>query len=292
VSRRLALIANPAASAGRALDVLAEARAELERLGAEFRVVETTSADHARDEASRAAGDGETVAALGGDGLVGTLAGVLCGSDAALAIVPGGRGNDFARVLGIPFEASAAARLACEGSERLVDVAEVDGKSYVGIASCGFDSEVNRLANEAKVVRGNLVYLYATVRAISVWRHATFEVTVDGQPHTVTGYSVSVGNSKAFGGGMYAFPHAELDDGKLDVMLVSDRWSKLHYLRGVAKAFKGRHVTEPELRFLRGETIEIRSDRPFTVYADGDPIADLPVTVRVAKQVLRVVVPG
>lgn len=290
MSRRLAVIVNPTAGGGRSLDALAGVRAELERLGAEHRVIETSSAEHARGEATAAADAGETVGALGGDGLVGMLAGALCGTDAALAVLPAGRGNDFARVLGIPTEPAASARVACEGEERLVDVAEVDGTSYVGIASCGLDSEANRIANEAKLVRGNLVYLYAALRALAGWKHARFEVVVDGETHTSTGYSVAVANSKAFGGGMYLVPHAELDDGRLDVMM-SERRSKLKSLKTFPKVFKGTHVDDPTIRFLRGETVEIRADRPFVVYADGDPIGELPVSVRVAQRVLRVIVP-
>ncbi len=56
--------------------------------------------------------------------------------------------------------------------------------------------------------------------------------------------------------------------------------------------FKGTHVDDPALVFVRGAEIEIAADRPFTVYADGDPIADLPVKIRVARQVLRIVVPA
>jgi YegS/Rv2252/BmrU family lipid kinase len=231
------------------------------------------------------------VGALGGDGLVGTLAGVLCGGESPLAVLPGGRGNDLARVLGIPTEPEAAARVAVEGVERAIDVPEVDGASFVGIASCGFDSDANRIANEAKLVRGNLVYLYAALRALAAWKHATFEVTVDGERHTVTGYSVIVANSKAYGGGMYVVPHAELDDGRLDVML-SSASSKLHFLRHLPKVFSGSHVDDPYLEFIRGEQVEVRADRPFVVYADGDPIAELPVRIRVAPRALRVMVPA
>src|SRR5207245_1309255 len=174
-----------------------------------------------------------------------------------------------------PTEPAAAARGAVEGEERAIDVAEVNGISYVGIASCGFDSEANRLANEAKLIRGNLVYVYAALRALAAWKHATFEVSVDGERHTVKGYSVAVANSKAYGGGMYLVPHAELDDGLLDVLLSAES-SKLHFLRGLPKVFNGSHVDDPNLSFLRGREIEISADRPFTVYADGDPVADLP----------------
>lgn len=289
--RSLAVLVNPAAAGGRALAALPAVRAELEGLGADFRVVETTSAENAREEAAAAAANGETVAGLGGDGLIGTLAGELCGAEVALAILPGGRGNDLARVLGIPTDPAAAARLAVEGEERQMDVAEANGRTYVGIASCGFDSECNRVANEAKLVKGNFVYLYSALRVLSTWTHAGFEVTVDGERHSFTGYNVVVANSKAYGGGMYVVPHAELDDGVLEVMVTREK-AKLAFLRGVMKTFNGSHVDDPALRFLRGREIEISSDRPFAVYADGDPVADLPVRIRVAPRVLRVIAPA
>ena len=290
VSRRLAVLVNPTAGAGRALAALPAIRDELERIDADFHILETTSAHNAREAARTAAAADEAVAALGGDGLVGTLAGVLCGTGVPLALLPGGRGNDLARVLGVPTVPADAARVAAEGEERAIDVAELNGVSYVGIASCGFDSEANRIANEARLVRGNLVYVYAALRALAAWKHANFEVTVDGQHHSTTGWSVAVANSKAYGGGMYLVPHAELDDGRLDVML-SGATSKLRFLRNLPKVFNGSHVDEPNLQFVRGERVEIRADRSFVVYADGDPIGELPVTIRVAKQALRVIVP-
>jgi YegS/Rv2252/BmrU family lipid kinase len=289
--RALAVLVNPAAAGGRTLEALPAIRAELERLGADFRVVETTSAANAREEATTAVANGEAVAGLGGDGLIGTLAGVLSGTEVPLAILPGGRGNDLARVLGIPTDPAAAARLAVEGSERRIDVADVDGFTYVGIASCGFDSDANRIANEAKLVKGNLVYLYAALRALVEWKDATFEVVVDGEAHTFTGFTVAVGNSKAYGGGMHVLPHAELDDGVLDVM-VSESRSKLACLKGLREVFDGSHVDDPRNKFLRGREIEISADRPFTVYADGDPAGELPVRIGVAKQVLGVLVPA
>ena len=289
--RPLAVLVNPAAAGGRARAALPDVQAELERLGAEFRIVETTSPDHARELAIGATEAGETVAALGGDGFVGAIAGVLCGSEGRLAVLPGGRGNDFARVLGIPREPAAAVRVALDGAERVVDVAEANGSTYVGIASCGVDSDANRIANEAKVLRGNLVYLYAAVRALIQWRTATFEVVVDGARHSFRGCDVLVGNSKAYGGGMYALPHAELDDGLLEVLVTTEA-PKLTLMGLTIRAFNGSHVDHPALRFLRGREIEVSSDRPFTVYADGDPVADLPATVSVLPRALRLIAPA
>jgi YegS/Rv2252/BmrU family lipid kinase len=236
-----------------------------------------------------AGGGEETVVAVGGDGHVGLLAGVLRETDTTLAIVPAGRGNDLARVLGIPTDPAAAARLALDGEARPVDVGEVDGVPFLGIASLGFDSDANRIANESRL-RGNAVYLYAALRALGGWRHARFEVTVDGELHVFSGYTVAVANSKAYGGGMMLVPHAVLDDRRLDVLMVHEH-SRLRWLAMLPRVFRGTHVGDPRAEFSTGQVIEVRADRPFTVYADGEPIGELPVTVRVGERQIRIVAP-
>ena len=291
MSRRFLLLVNPAAGGGRALDRLPTVEAELARLGAEHRTVQTTDMRHAEDEARAAAAAGETVAAMGGDGLLRPIVASLRDGSVPLAIIPGGRGNDYARVLGISEDPVEATRTAVEGRERLLDVAEVDGTPYMGIASFGFDSDANRIANEARLVRGNLVYAYAAFRAMATWKNAGFTVTVDGERHQLSGFSVAVANSRAFGGGMFLAPQAELDDGVLDIVAICGR-SKLRYLRGLPGVFKGKHLDNPMVNVLRGAEIDVASDRPFVIYADGDPIGATPATIEVRKQCLRVVVPG
>jgi YegS/Rv2252/BmrU family lipid kinase len=291
VSRRFAVLLNPAAAGGKSLAALPKVEDELRRLGAEFRVVRSDSGEHAKHLARQMAEAGEVAVAIGGDGIVGTLAEALADSEGSLAIVPAGRGNDFARVLGLPKDPAEAARVAVEGRERKVDVGKVDGKAFVGIASFGFDSDANRIANDARVLRGNLVYLYAALRALAAWKPARFDVRVDGKRHSLSGFSVAIGNSSTYGGGMKALPMAEIDDGVLDVMLAA-HMRKPRALWCLAQVFNGKHVDAPAITFLRGEVVEIDADRRFTVYADGDPLAELPATVTVAKQALRVIVPA
>jgi YegS/Rv2252/BmrU family lipid kinase len=291
LSRRFALLVNPVSAGGKALKALPAVHAELDRLNAPHRTITTRSSEHAAEEATRAAHRDETVAAMSGDGMLRPIATALKNTTGTLAIIPCGRGNDLARVLEIPTDPTEAAALAVNGAERMLDVANVDGTPFVGIASFGFDSDANRIANEAKLIKGNAVYLYAALRALAAWKPALFAVTVDGERHEVSGYSVAVGNSKAYGGGMIVLPMAELDDGKLDV-LISKETSKLTFLRGVFKTFKATHIDSPDAQFLRGEVIEVGSDRPFVIYGDGDPIGNTPATVRVERRCLRVVAPG
>ncbi len=100
----------------------------------------------------------------------------MAGSETPLGIVPGGRGNDLARVLGIPDDPLAAVAVLAAGESRRIDVGEANGKRFLGIVSVGFDSECNRLANEVTIIRSNLVYVYSLFRTLLAWRPARFTI--------------------------------------------------------------------------------------------------------------------
>lgn len=294
MSRPICLLVNPEAGGGRAgraaEGVLRELR---ERRGLQVHRETTRDLDHAREIAAACARDGEIVAVLGGDGLIGAAADAMRGApDALIGIIPGGRGNDLARVLGIPTDPVAACEVIATGRSVPLDLGEMDGHAFVGIASVGFDSDANRIANEAPARLGELVYAYGALRALIAWRPAQFRILVDGQERRFCGYSVGACNSKAYGGGMYAAPDALLDDGLLDVVYLEDV-PKLRFLgRILPKVFKGTHVREPSVHVLRGREVEIEADRPFTVYADGDPIGSLPARVGTLPAAVHVLVPA
>ena len=289
---RVSVIINPSAGGGRAGRALPGVEQALRSAGFEYHVEPTRSLEHAVELALRAAADQEIVAACGGDGLVGAVAGALRHSDGVLGILPGGRGNDLARVLQIPSDPAVAVGVLKSGHVRLLDLGEVHGRTFVGIASCGFDSEANLIANKTRLVRGNLVYAYGALRALAAWRPATFTVTLEGrEPRTIVGYTIAAANSKAYGGGMLMAPGASLDDGLLDVVMV-EQVPKRRFLRLLPTVFKGEHVKQPGVHVERTASVEIAADRSFTMYADGDPIADLPVTVRALPAAVRVLVPA
>jgi len=287
---RYLVLVNPSAGGGRARQVLPQLEGALRARSLDYRLLHTTSLEHGCEEARKAAAAGEIPVVMSGDGLIGQVGGVLAGGDVPMGVIPGGRGNDLARVLGIPAEIPGAVDLLAAGPTRAIDVGEVNDRRFLGVASCGFDSEANRIANQARFVKGNLVYLYAALRALAAWKPARFELALDGDPRSFSGYSVAAANSKAFGGGMFIAPDAELDDGKLDVVWVSDV-AKLRYLANLPKVFKGRHVENEEVTVLRAAEVSISADRPFAVYADGDPLADLPATIRVLPRALNVIAP-
>jgi YegS/Rv2252/BmrU family lipid kinase len=291
-ARRFLLLLNPSAGGGRARELLPRIEAAMGAAGLRYRAVLTTGLEHGCQEARAAAADGEIPVVVSGDGLIGQVGGALAGSGAKIGLIPGGRGNDLARVLKIPDDVSAAVAVLAAGDSREIDVGEVNGRRFLGIASCGFDSDANRIANEARMVKGRLVYAYAALRALAGWKQATFTLTLDGERVAYRGYGVAAANSKAYGGGMYAAPDAELDDGLLEVVTLSET-SKLRFLTGVLpKVFDGSHVKLPEIGVRRAAEVRVEADRPFAVYADGDHVADLPATVSLLPRALRVIVPA
>jgi YegS/Rv2252/BmrU family lipid kinase len=290
----ICLIVNPAAGGGRAGRAASAVLSALRAHGLQTRREDTRDLEHARELATRAARAGEVAVALGGDGLAGAVADALRAVPrAVLGVLPGGRGNDLARVLGLPLDPIAACAAIAHGVPRAMDVGEVGGRAFVGIASAGFDSDANRIANEAPARLGNLVYAYGALRALASWRAVDFTIELDppGERVEFSGYTVAAANSRDYGGGMQIAPAARLDDGLLDVVLI-EAVSRARFLANLPRVFKGTHVELPQVRVLRAAEVAISASRPFTMYADGDPIGELPVRVRALPHALRVLVPA
>ncbi len=286
----LTLLVNPASAHGRTLKLLPAIEQELDARRIPFRVARTRGLEDGVDRALGAIEAGEVPVVISGDGLVGAIGGAMAGSETPLGIVPGGRGNDLARVLGIPDDPVAAVAVLAAGQSRRIDVGEANGKRFLGIVSVGFDSECNRLANEVTIVRSNLVYVYSLFRTLLTWKPARFTIRSESQRIRTSGYSISVANNSTFGGGMRIAPDAELDDGLLDVITVGEV-GKLRFVANLRKVFNGTHIDDEQVSTFRASRVEITASRPFPVYADGEHLTELPVSVRVLPRALSVLAP-
>ena len=257
-----------------------------------FRVEKTRSIEHGIDLALDAIEGREIPVVMSGDGLIGAVGGAMAGVDWPLGVIPAGRGNDLARGLGIPTDPAEAVDCLDDGFERLIDVGEANGKRFLGIASVGFDSEANRRRQRSEALQGNPGLRlrrpadpgHAGSPSVSPWSKAAIQ-------SRYTGYTVAVANNGYYGGGMNVAPDAELSDGKLDVVVIGDA-PKLRFLLDLPKVFKGTHVEQRRSREWQTTSIEIRASKPLVVYADGDPLTELPATVRVLPSALSIIVPG
>jgi len=287
----LTLLVNPSSAGGRSLKLLPQVEQELDARRIAFRVERTRGLEDGAERALAAVEANEVPVVMSGDGLIGAVGGAMAGAETPLGIVPSGRGNDLARALGIPSEPAAAVSVLASGETRRIDVGEANGKRFLGIVSVGFDSECNRRANEVRIVRSNLVYVYSLLRTLVGWKPARFTIAAAGERRRFSGYSVSVANNSTFGGGMRIAPDAELDDGLLDVVTIGEV-GKLHFVGNLAKVFKGTHVDEDEIEVFRAPRLELSASRPFPVYADGEHLTELPVSIRLLPRSLSIIVPS
>ncbi|MEV0692441.1 YegS/Rv2252/BmrU family lipid kinase [Streptomyces sp. NPDC050388] len=290
--RQFTAVVNPTAggSAGAAA-LLALAR-QLREAGAELHTEYSRSLAHAQELARDAGQRGRVVLAVGGDGIAGGIGGALSGTGATLGLVPAGRGNDFARALELPAEPAALARILLESEPRHVDTIEVESAVHdrtvvLGSVYAGVDALANRHANHSRLLRGAASYYAGGLRAATTWRPVRYRVTIDGEEHAHTGYTVVAANSGYYGSGRVIAPDARVDDGLLDVVMIEDAPRRLFFAL-MNDLRTGAHVHRPQVRVERGREIRVAADRAVPYGADGEVDALLPVTLRVLPGALRV----
>jgi YegS/Rv2252/BmrU family lipid kinase len=292
---RLQLVVNPSAGGGRAARLLGSVETALRGAGHDLVVTPTRSLEHADELTGQAVADDRVVVAMGGDGIVGRVAGTVAATGGLMAALPGGRGNDFCRAAGIPRDLPGACAVISTGVERSLDLGVVTSSAgvvpFLGIASIGFDSDVQERALASTLPLGQLVYLVSALATVASWRPAAFECTVDGEPRQLCGWSVAVANSGRFGGGMRLAPDASMTDGLLDLVTTSAT-SRLRFLCSLPTVFRGTHVHHASVTVRPARTVRLDADRPFRVFADGDPVGTLPATVSVRPGAVRVLLPA
>lgn len=288
----LTLLYNPAAGKGRAHRHIAEAVALLAGRGARVELWPSRSREHLIELGRTAAASGaDRIVACGGDGTIHLALRELDLAQATLGILPLGSGDDFAHTLGIPDDLSRACDVVLGDSVREVDVALANGVRYVCVAGFGFDAEVNRYANESvSRLRGTPLYLYSILRVLRKFEPRRVRFRENGQPTDVDIMFAVVANSPRYGAGIRIAPAAVPDDGELDLVLVRE-CSKTELLRTLPLAYFGRHVNRPFVTTGRASEYHFDTPVPMDVFADGEPVTRTPVTVTLAPEKLRVLVP-
>ena len=291
----LVVVANPAAGHGRAGKLIGKVTTALHRLGVphEIRVSES-GPDVERLARDAAEGGTKIVAALGGDGTASLAANGLLGTGAALAALPAGTGDDFAKGIGAGKLDAAVALLANPKTVDL-DVIEVTTgaarRSFINIAGAGFDSEVNETANGMTVKLGATgTYVAALLKTLSRFSPAAFTIQVDDERMEMDAMLVEVGSGRWTGGGMQVLPDA-VDERRAPGSSAScEALSKTAFLRAFPRVFIGSHTTHPKVTMRTGTRVQVEANRRVLVYADGELVGPLPAIFEVRPGALPVVV--
>jgi diacylglycerol kinase (ATP) len=167
-----------------------------------------------------------------------------------------------------------------------MDAIRVGEKWFGCVLGAGFDSRVNDRANRMTWPRGRMRYNLAMLAELRVFRPLPFVLEVDGERWETEAMLVAVGNAKSYGAGMRICPHAILDDGLLDITVLGPV-SKPEFLRTFPRVFKGTHVDHPAVSTRTAKVVSLSSPG-VTAYADGEYLADLPITCETVPDAVQV----
>jgi diacylglycerol kinase (ATP) len=235
---------------------------------------------------------------IGGDGTVNEVVNGVAETDAEVAVLPSGTGQDFGRTHGIPSRFDDAVRVALGGETRTIDLGRVhleDGTSrfFANVGSAGMSGAVARRANAmTKVLGGKATFFYALTREFLAWQNTHVVVELDGGVRREGPmHDVIVANGRWHGGGMKLAPEAQQDDGLFDVVLIGDV-TKLDFLSTAPKLYSGRYLSHSKVELLRSATAAVSAAEPLPLEVDGEPIGTTPARFEVVRSALRLRVPA
>lgn len=293
------ILANPTAGGGRGREALPRLQSfSLEkRWSAEFRSA-GSSAEFAQIAREEAAAGRERIFALGGDGTFQALLNAVAGNaGVSIGVLPAGGGNDLAAALGLPGDpVRAAEMILAQGEAVPLDAARVraaDGteRLYMGGGGVGLDAEAARFASGAyRKMRGRSRYLLSAIRALGGFRGIEVRVSLeDAEPSSLEGTALLLGilNTPSYGAGLRLAPEAQMEDGRLDLVLL-ENLTTLEIAGILPRLALSGEIRTARIQRHRVTRIRIETERPCAFHADGEIVGMTPVEIAVVPGAMRV----
>lgn len=277
------LVVNESAGKGKALYLANQFSKLLVNSNQEFTLIHETSYEKTIEKlkSSLSTNSYKKVIAIGGDGLVNLCLQYLARSGITLGVIPAGTGNDFARAVGVNgLSVNKIFDLYTKSDPAEIDLGLVKSQSserwFVQVLSTGFDAEVNSRANKIRWPKGKSKYTIATVRTLAKFRPITYEIEMDGHKLSQSAMLFTIANGETYGGGMRICPGASNSDGFFELLLVKPV-SRFVLLTIFPKVFKGNHIPHQKIDTYQAKEVKISAST--SSYADGEYVANLPITV-------------
>lgn len=290
--KRLKLIANPAAGRGVAKTAAVRAAGLFKARGAAVDLEFTTGPNQAADIARGALAGFDVIIVVGGDGTVNEVLPALLHTGKPLGIIPAGSGNDFIKALHIPKDIAKAVEVVLAGDACAIDAGRINGRYFANAVGIGFDAAVNRESSRINGSRrGIWLYVCALVKTLGRYEPVRLRIALNGAVLEEDVFLLTVGNGTTVGGGFKLTPHAQVDDGMLDMTVVKPL-SIPKLLWHLPKVFLGtidRAIHYAQL--TRITSLTVSSEGPIPVHVDGEHFASRDNTYRieVISQALTVI---
>ena len=283
-----AVIYNPVAGRKTGAALLTQAKA---LMGPAFEWIPTQRPGHAIELAREAARRYQVVVAYGGDGTVGDVARGIYGTETTLGVLPVGTGNDFARNLRLRLDLPEATATILSGVVRRVDVGIINGTPFINNCGTGFDAQVMRTMNQSiKFTKGRAAFLLAILKTFPGFKPFRLDfVNEEGAKFQDRAMMVSVLNGTMYAAGMMAAPHAEMDDGLMDVMIIK-ALPKARLLPLISSVAAGKHLNHPGVVMMKARTFSMKTIPSLPLNIDGEIRGLTPAEITVDPRSLKVLV--
>ena len=257
----------------------------------DYSIQRTQYAGHASQIAAEAARDGvDIVVAVGGDGTINEIGRALIHTRTAMGIIPCGSGNGLARHLNIPMIARKALDVINAGTVRTIDYGIIDGHPFFCTCGVGFDAAVSqKFAGEKR--RGSLTYIKNTVEEYLSYKPEPYELLIDNQTVKEKAFLVACGNASQYGNNAFIAPHANIQDGKMDITILSP-FGPLDIAPLAIQLFTKQIDRNSKIKTFKGKEVTIIRQNPGVMHLDGEPImADSRIEISVLPKSLNVLTP-
>ena len=252
-------------------------------------IVFSDSVAHARQLAKEAVGKFDVIVAVGGDGTVNEVASAIVSTDTPLGIIPFGSGNGLSRFLKIPMDAEKALKNLTSGRVELIDTATMGGMPFFNMAGMGFDAHIAEVFSHNKK-RGFISYIKSTFEEFSKYKPQMYQMQIDGKTYNRKAFMLSIANSSQYGNNAHISPHASVQDGLLDICVIT----KFPLWRLPEMGIRMITATSDKVKFveiIRGKQVEIKREKPGPIHLDGEPqVMDTDIMVKVVPASLKVIV--
>ncbi|WP_332689224.1 diacylglycerol/lipid kinase family protein [Halalkalibacter lacteus] len=230
------------------------------------------------------------IIALGGDGTIHAIMNQLIGTSVPFSVIPTGSGNDYARARGITKNYVKEVEKLLKNEQKKIDLLKIGDRHCMTVVGIGFDAKVADEANKTKMKKwfGGLAYFLTIFKVLLTYKPSSIRLKLNDEERIFDKvWLIAIANHAYYGGGIKICPDAMSDDGKLDICIIHSlpKWRLLLIL---ANVFEGKHVSMSGVDYIQVESIQVDSDDPLYVTADGEMMGQTPTAVSVKKDAFHV----
>jgi len=287
-------IINPTAGKGKTSGIIPQIEKIFKERKDEYAIEVTKYEGHATEIVREyTAKEKYRVYSVGGDGTLNEVLNGIANSTSSLAVIPSGTGNDFIKSISDDYRSEDILLRTIEGKEEAIDLAMVNGRYFINIASVGFDAEVvyNTIRfKKLPAVKGKFAYILGILATLFTYRSRNLNIDIDGSKLNVKATLLAVANGNCYGGGMLVAPKAKINDGEFEVCIVK-HLSKLKIARLFPLLIRGEHETMDVVTMLKGKKIKVISDEEIALNVDGEIDKIKEVEFEILPGKIEVVIP-